>query len=108
MKSTSQRQPIRKSLAISVCLNGFMVAVGTLARLFRPLSWLAIISDSISAPPAFLIGWLVRPRSHEIAAYIFAAIAGLVISIFFYAAVAWIVLRLISRWRERHRFELEL
>ena len=85
-----------------------MVAAGTLARLVKPLSWLSAVSDALSAPPAFLIGWLVRPRSHEIVAYIISAILGLVISILFYAAVAWIVLRLMERWRERHRVELDI
>src|SRR5271170_6884189 len=99
MKSTSSRQPIRKAFALSMCLNGLMVALGTLARFAKPLSVLTVVSDAIAAPPAFLFGWIVRPKTNQIAAYIFAAFAGLILSILFYALVAWIILRLIAYLR---------
>jgi len=95
MKSKSQSQLIRKAFALSMCLNGLMVALGTIAQLVKPLSVLAVVSGAIAAPPSFLIGWVVRPKTHELGSYIAAAIAGLMISILFYAALAWIILRLV-------------
>jgi hypothetical protein len=99
MKSTSQRQPIRKAFALSMCINGLMVALGTLAGLVKPLSMLTVVSDAIAWPPGHLIGWMVRPKTHDIKAYIFAAVAGVIISILFYAALSWIVLRLVEYLR---------
>jgi len=84
------------ALAISSSINCCMILFGTLADFNTHLSGLAWISRLLGTPPGLLLGWLIHPRSHSIAAVIMASVEGLIGSIAFYTLVAWIILRILA------------
>ena len=92
MASKFRNSSLIKAISISVAINGFMIVLGTIGGLVKPLSGLAKFSDWLAAPPGFLIGWLIRPKAGSPAAFAIAGIEGLLVSIVFYTILAWIVL----------------
>ena len=97
MTSSFRNSLLFKAIVISTNLNALMILLGVVGNAVKPLSILAKISNGIAAPTGFLLGWLIHPRTHSLAAITFAAFEGLIASIALYTLVAWGVLRYLAR-----------
>ena len=103
MARSSRVWLLRNALLVSVAIIGLMLVLGTMASLVRPLSWLGNISALLAAPPAFLVGRLLRPSGRSVVGFVAAEAGALIASIVFYALAAWIVLLCLSLRRSSSR-----
>jgi hypothetical protein len=86
-----------RAFVLSVVLNSLMIMLGTLGGFVKSLSFLAIVSRMIAAPPSYLVAWLIHPKAQSVGMIAAAMVEGLTASIVFYTLIAWVVLRLAPR-----------
>ncbi len=91
-----------KAFIFSLLINALVCSAGMLSDLAKPLQFLGYFARAVTAPPAFLIGWLIRPRTSSLPAIIGAGIAGLAFSVVFYAVVLWLVLLYMNRSSQKN------
>lgn len=103
MRTKFQNSLTFKALSISTSLNGLLVFFGVLGNLVKALSGLTWISTAIAAPPARLVGWMLKPKGSSFGEIIAASVGAFFVSILFYTVVAWIVLRLWTYLHSRPR-----
>lgn len=89
-----------KALVLSLLINALASGAGMLGSLSKPLQFLDYVARAITAPPAFLIGWLIRPKASSLISIVVAGTEGLIFSIVFYTFVLWLLLLLMNRSRQ--------
>jgi uncharacterized membrane protein len=99
-KTTFRESQLFKAIVISINLNALMILLGVVGNAVKSLSILAKISNGMAAPTGFLLGWLIHPRTHSLAAIAFAAVEGMIGSIALYTLVAWVILRWVAYRRQ--------
>lgn len=96
--STKMRNTLLfKAFLFSLLINALASGAGMLGNMAKPLHFLGYLAQAIAAPPAFLIAWLIRPRSSSLAAIVVAGVEGLIFSIAFYTVIVWSLLLLTDR-----------
>ena len=97
MTSSIRDSLLFKAIVISININALMILLGVVGNAVKPLWILVKVSSAIAAPTGFLIGRLIQPRAHSIAAIVTASIEGLICSIALYTLVVWGVLIFVAR-----------
>lgn len=96
--STKMRDTLLfKAFVFSLMMNALASVAGVLGNMAKPLQFLGYLAQAIAAPPAFVIGWLIRPRTSSLIAIVAAGIEGLAFSVVFYTAIFWVGLVLLNR-----------
>lgn len=86
-----------RAFVFSLMINALASGAGMFGNIAKPLGFLGYLAQAIAAPPAFLIGWLIRPRTSSLIEIIGAGLEGLAFSIIFYTVLLWILLLLLNR-----------
>jgi|HubBroStandDraft_6_1064221.scaffolds.fasta_scaffold546692_2 hypothetical protein len=90
--------PVRRILAallISIALNGLLLVLGPLTE-HHPVSVIARVLDLLGRPAAAFTEWLV-PAGHDASHILGAIVVSILSSTIFYAVVAWIILKILTR-----------
>ena len=89
---TKRANSIAWAFTGSALINAFLFSSVWFARPNGPQSLYVKIANALAAPPGYIAGKLVRPE-HSLGSYVAFMLLALVISILFYGAVCWIVIR---------------
>jgi len=96
MKRLSNLRVFFWSIAISGILNGFLLSSAFIDSAGGKKSLYVRLADLVAAPPGYIANQMFAPKEHTAGAFIAAAIASLVFSIFFYTVVSWMILRVLQ------------
>ncbi len=99
MRTKMRETLLFRAFIFSLLINALASGAGMLGEMAKPLRILGYLAQAVAAPPAFLIGWLIRPRTSSFIAIVGAGIEGLLFSIFFYTTVVWLLLLFLDRSR---------
>lgn len=86
----------KRAFVISAAVNVLMIVTGVGGR----STFLTRFSDILAAPPGVIILRCCGPREHTGGAFLTSIAASIVISVLFYAVVAWAILELVY-WVKR-------